>query len=87
MNKPAWLDNSVATIFGVIFFPQFVIFAYRLNTYALRGEPMSGGRLFWREFGWQLLMTIPFVGLIYGLVNISNIVETRNRLWAAMQNI
>ena len=87
MNKPAWLNNKFATILGVIFFPPFVIFAYRLNSYVLRGEPLSGGRLFWRSLGWQILMTIPFVGLIYGLVNVGNIVETRNRLWEATQNI
>jgi len=86
MNKPAWLDNKTATIFGVIFFPFYVIFAYRLNTYTLSGEVMSGGRLFWRELGWALLIGIPLVGLIYGLVKLDEIVATRNRLWEVIGN-
>jgi len=80
-SKPKWLDNKVATIFGVIFFAQWVIMAYRLNTYTLDGEPMSGGRLFWRMFGWGILCSIPLVGWIYGLVKADDIVKTRNAVW------
>ena len=83
-NKPSWLDNKVATVFGVIFFAFVVIFAYRLNYYALRGEVMSGGRLFWRNFGWSFLCGLPFVGLIYGLVKLNDIVETRNQLYVKL---
>jgi len=86
MNKPSWLDNKMATVFGVIFFAPYVIFAYRLNKYTLDGQPMSGGRLFWRQYGWALLSAIPFFGLIYGLVNLNNIVETRNKVWELTNN-
>ena len=85
MNKPTWLDNKTATICGIIFFPVAVIFAYRLNTYALRGEPMSGGRYFWRNYGWTLLCALPLVGWIYGFVKLNDIIETRNKLWSIMQ--
>ena len=87
MNKPSWLDNKVATVFGVIFFAPYVIFAYRLNSYTLRGTPMSGGRLFWRQLGWQILTGIPLVGLIYGLVKLNDIVATRNKVWEISQNV
>ena len=80
-NKPTWLNNKAATIFGIIFFAQMVIFAYRLNYYALNGEVMSGGRFFWRNWGWAVLCSLPFVGLIYGLVKLDDIVETRNKLY------
>ena len=85
MNKPSWLDNRTATILGILFFSVYVIFAYRINTYILNGEPMSGGRLFWRELGWTCLCAIPLVGWIYGFSKLDSIVETRNRLWAATQ--
>jgi|GEM_PF-3598149 len=81
MNKPTWLDNKTATICGIIFFSQVVIFAYRLNTYALNGEVMSGGRYFWRSCGWSLLTSIPLVGWIYGFTKLNDIIETRNKLW------
>ena len=86
MSKPAWIDNKVATIFGVIFIAPYVIFAYRVNTYTLRAEPMSGGRIFWRMCGWSLLCCIPFVGLIYGLVKIDDILRARNRVFEIMKN-
>jgi len=86
MNKPSWLDNKVATVFGVIFFAPYVVFAYRLNAYTIQGVPMSGGRLFWRQFGWSILTGIPFVGLIYGLVKLNDIVATRNRVWEISQS-
>jgi len=73
-------ENKVATVFGVIFFAPFVIFAYRLNTYFLNKEVMTGGRLFWRQLGWSILTAIPFVGLIYGLVKLNDICETRAKL-------
>ena len=85
MNKPTWLDNKTATIFGVIFFPQYVIFAFRLNVLMLKDTPLSGGRLFWRQVGWGIITSIPFVGLIYGLMNLNNIIDTRNQLWEVMQ--
>ena len=75
-------ENKVATIFGVIFFAPLVIFAYRCNKYILDREPLTGGRLFWRQFGWSLLTSIPLVGLIYGLVNVDEICETRARVRA-----
>ena len=81
MYRPSWLENKTATILGVIFFAPAVIFAYRLNTYAMNGEVMSGGRYIWRQLGWSLLCSIPLVGLIYGIVNINAIVDTRIRLW------
>ena len=81
MEKPAWLDNSVATIFGIIFFAPAVIFAYRLNAYSLQGEVMSGGRLYWRQLGWSFLTAIPLVGLIYGLTKLNDIIATRNMVW------
>jgi len=81
MERPAWLNNSVATIFGVIFFAPVVIFAYRLNTYILNGDVMSGGRLYWRQMGWSILTGLPFVGLIYGLVKLNDIIAVRNMLW------
>ena len=84
MYKPAWLDNKTATIFGILFFSFYVIFAYRLNTYYLNGEVMSGGRVFWREVGWSLLCSIPLVGWIYGFIKLDDIIETRNRLWTAL---
>ena len=84
MSRPSWLDNSAATVFGIIFFAPYVIFAYRINTYTLNGEPMSGGRLFWRDLGWTLLSAIPFFGLIYGLVKLSDIIETRIKVWEIM---
>jgi len=85
MNKPGWLDNRVATIIGVIVFPTAVIFAYKLNTYTLSGEPMSGGRLYWRQLGWSLLCIIPLFGLIYGISKLDDIVYSRNRVWEIMQ--
>ena len=89
MERPAWLNNKTATIIGVICCPIYVIFAYRLNYYILdvsaKGGPMSGGRLFWRQYGWGVLCAIPLVGLIYGLKNIDNIVDTRNKVWELMQ--
>jgi len=81
MERPTWLNNKTATIFGVIFFPICVIFAYRLNTLILNGTPLSGGRLYWRQIGWAFLNGIPFFGLIYGLVKLNDIVEVRNQLW------
>jgi hypothetical protein len=41
---------------------------------------MTGGRLFWRQFGWSFLTAIPFVGLIYGLINLKNIVDAREKI-------
>ena len=73
-------ENKVATVFGVIFFAPVVIFAYRLNTYFLNKEPMTGGRLFWRQFGWSILTGIPLVGLIYGLVKLNDICEARAQI-------
>jgi len=87
MERPSWLNNKTATIFGIIFFSVYVIFAYRLNTYALRGEVMSGGRLFWRELGWSFLCSIPLVGWIYGFVKLDDIIETRNRLWDVINGV
>jgi len=83
MERPNWLNNKTATIFGVIFFPICVIFAFRLNSLILTGVPLSGGRLYWRQFGWAFLCGLPFFGLIYGLVKLNDIVEVRNRLWDA----
>ena len=80
-NKPGWIDNRTATIFGIIFFSSYVIFAYRLNYYALNGEVMSGGRFFWRNMGWSLLCAIPLVGWIYGFTKLNDIIETRNKLY------
>lgn len=73
-------ENKLATILGLIFFSPLVIFAYRLNTYFLRKEPMTGGRLFWRNFGWSIITSIPFVGLIYGLVKLNDICEARAKI-------
>ncbi|NLN82065.1 MAG: hypothetical protein GX136_05910 [Clostridiales bacterium] len=73
-------ENKVATVFGIIFFPWWVIFAYRLNTYFLKKEPMTGGRLFWRSLGWSILVSIPFVGLIYGLTKLDDICEARAKI-------
>ena len=87
MQRPSWLENKTATIFGIIFCSIYVIFAYRLNTYALRGEPMSGGRLFWREIGWTLLCSIPLVGWIYGFSKIEDIIQTRIRLWEVTNGV
>ncbi|MDR2599900.1 MAG: hypothetical protein LBC73_06435 [Oscillospiraceae bacterium] len=87
MNKPVWINNTVATICGAIFFPMAVIVAYRFNTYALNGEILSGGRFYWRYLGWTILCSIPFFGIIYALINVSNIVETRNRLWEKYNNV
>jgi len=70
----------VATILGLIFFAPYVIFAYRCNTYILNREPLTGGRLFWRQLGWSILTGIPFVGLIYGLVNLNKILEAREKI-------
>ena len=78
-------EKKGATIFGVIFFAPLVIFAYRLNTYFLNKEPMTGGRLFWRQLGWSILTAIPFVGLIYGLVKLNDICETRAKIRALEQ--
>ena len=75
-------ENKVATVFGVIFFAPYVILAYRLNTYFLTFEPLTGGRLFWRQLGWSILTAIPFVGLIYGLVKLNDICETRAKIRA-----
>jgi len=86
MERPSWLSNKTATIFGIIFFSIAVIMAYRLNTYALRGEPMSGGRFYWRYLGWTILCGIPLVGWIYGFVKLDDIIDTRNRLWEVMAN-
>jgi len=89
MERPAWLNNKTATIFGVICFPIYVLFAYRLNKYMLdaseKGGPMSGGRLAWRQYGWSLLNAIPFFGLIYGLKHLDDIIETRNKVWDIIQ--
>jgi len=85
MERPTWLNNKTATIFGIIFFAPFVIFAYRLNTYILNGEVMSGGRLYWRLWGWNFLMAIPLVGWIYGFTRIDKIIETRNELYDVTQ--
>jgi len=71
-------DGKVATVLGIIFFSQYVIFAYRLNKYTLDGEAMTGGRLFWRQLGWSFLCSIPLVGWIYGFVKLQDIVDTRN---------
>ena len=87
MERPSWLSNKTATILGIIFFPPFVIFAYRLNTYILNGEPMSGGRLYWRLLGWNFLTSIPLVGWIYGFTRINEIIDTRNKLWDAYQTM
>jgi len=81
MERPAWLNNKTATIVGAIFFPTAVIFAYRVNKYISEGEPMSGGRLYWRQLGWGLLSAIPLFGLIYGISKADDIVATRNRVW------
>jgi len=81
MERPAWLNNKTATICGIIFFSVAVIFAYRLNSYALRGEVMSGGRYFWRNYGWTILCSIPLVGWIYGFTKLNDIIDTRNQLW------
>ena len=75
-------ENKVATIFGIIFFSPYVVFAYRCNKYFLEKEPLTGGRLFWRQFGWSFLTAIPLVGLIYGLVKLDDILETRARIRA-----
>jgi len=85
MERPSWLSNKTATIFGIIFFAPFVIFAYRLNTYILNGEVMSGGRLYWRMLGWNILMGIPLVGWIYGFVNLDKIIDTRTTLYDVTQ--
>ena len=73
-------DVTMATILGLIFFAPFVIFAYRCNTYFLNNIPLTGGRLFWRQIGWSILTAIPFVGLIYGLINLSNIYKAREEI-------
>ncbi|MDR3310841.1 MAG: hypothetical protein LBS90_05795 [Oscillospiraceae bacterium] len=75
-------DSKGGTILGIIFFSGWVIFAYRLNTYFLNGEAMTGGRLFWRNYGWSILCSIPFVGWIYGFSKLNDIVDTRNKIAA-----
>jgi hypothetical protein len=82
MKKYTASDSKTGTIFGIIFFSLYVIFAYRLNKYFLNGEAMAGGRVYWRLFGWSLLSAIPLVGLIYGFVKLSDIVDTRNQVVA-----
>lgn len=80
-------DSKVGTIFGLIFFPSVVVFAYRLNKYFASGEAMTGGRYFWRNFGWSFLTSIPLVGLIYGLVKLDDIVNVRNAIVSAKSTI
>jgi len=79
-------DSKTATIWGIIFFPSLVFFAYKLNTYTLAGEAITGGRYFWRSLGWSILTGIPFVGWILGFVNLQNIVDTRNEVIAKLSN-
>jgi hypothetical protein len=67
MSKYTYNESKVGTIFGIIFFSQLVIFAYRLNKYFISGEAITGGRFYWRYLGWVLLASIPFVGWIYGV--------------------
>ena len=75
-------EGVVGTILGLLLFAPFVVFAYRLNTYFLKGQPMTGGRFFWRQLGWSILCMIPFFGLIYGLMNIGNIRNARAKIRA-----
>ena len=81
MERPSWLMNKTATICGIIFLYPAVLFAYRLNKYALQGDVMSGGRFYWRYFGWTILFSIPLVGWIYGFTRLQDIVDTRIQLW------
>ncbi|GAB2021674.1 hypothetical protein RyT2_07480 [Pseudolactococcus yaeyamensis] len=80
MSKYEISDAKVATVLGIIFVPSLVVWAYHQNKYTLDGQAMTGGRYYWRNFGWSFLTGLLFVGLIYGLVKLNDIVETRNEL-------
>jgi hypothetical protein len=71
-------ESKVGTGFGIFFFFVYVIPAYRINKWFLRGDVLTGGRFFWRMVGWELLCCIPLFGWIYGYLHISDIVDTRN---------